>query len=545
MSIHRTSRIVHPKREEFENVAHTFGNLGFEDFDVPDGDWLDGVNFGRGGDGFFDAFENMSEYATGALPLLGAGHRTFDSAAGAGVLVDIGLDGHTLVLDLQGDATPTDCQAVTFFNAGNAVPNPAVGYYSVWIRTTDVTKRGYFVMGDRTGIASFIGISFNNSQWEVLAGGPAWNVLADLAPPVNDTWYHVVVVHSWAGNVTQVAINGIWSAVNGSVLGVNPPADLSLAMMLTGSAAFGIPTNGTNHVYFDAVDFSEIPGWVIYRNTLELPRTELLTAASFYYTWTSAATLRNCNIRQDATITSAINPRVLADIWISQETYDSPQIAGANLVVNGTIDVNLNGWIAGGCPNLPWMVGAITRDVGDPQAGAGALQLAAGANTFGFATNDFIAVGGGWAYQLNYWIKRQIGIPDFALSITYYDIGYNQIGSLDIIRPLSPSPAAYTEYNDYIYPPWNAAYIRIHFGVRGAVTTAYNVDEMVLQRAVLPYLRVQDDAGPTDFYMTPRYTAEGWYLMDLQYVRTGNTAEIAFLGSCYYGTIIIDNVRIE
>ena len=542
MSIHRTSRIVHPKREEFENVAHTFGNLGFEDIEVPDNSWFDGVNFGRAGVGLFDAFENFSEYPTGVIP---AGGRRTDSA-GAGGAVDIiaAIDGHSLVADLQGDATPTDSLIVSQLNAGAAVANPAVGYYSCWIRTDDVTKRGYFIIADATAAATFVGMGFNNSTWVVLNAG-AWAVLADLGAPVNDTWYHVVVVHSWAGNVTQVAINGIWSAVNGSVFGVNPPADLSLAMMLTGSAAFGNPTNGTNHVYFDAVDFSEIPGWVIYRNTLELPRTELLTAASFYYTWTSAATLRNCNIRQDATITSAINPRVLADIWISQETYDSPQIAGANLVVNGTIDVNLNGWIAGGCPNLPWMVGAITRDVGDPQAGAGALQLAAGANTFGFATNDFIAVGGGWAYQLNYWIKRQIGIPDFALSITYYDIGYNQIGSLDIIRPLSPSPAAYTEYNDYIYPPWNAAYIRIHFGVRGAVTTAYNVDEMVLQRAVLPYLRVQDDAGPTDFYMTPRYTAEGWYLMDLQYVRTGNTAEIAFLGSCYYGTIIIDNVRIE
>ena len=542
MSIHRTSRIVLSKREEFENVAHTFGNLGFEDIEVPDNSWFDGVNFGRAGVGLFDAFENFSEYPTGVIP---AGGRRTDSA-GAGGAVDIiaAIDGHSLVADLQGDATPTDSLIVSQLNAGAAVANPAVGYYSCWIRTDDVTKRGYFIIADATAAATFVGMGFNNSTWVVLNAG-AWAVLADLGAPVNDTWYHVVVVHSWAGNVTQVAINGIWSAVNGSVFGVNPPADLSLAMMLTGSAAFGVPTNGTNHVYFDAVDFSEIPGWVIYRNTLELPRTELLTAASFYYTWTSAATLRNCNIRQDATITSAINPRVLADIWISQETYDSPQIAGANLVVNGTIDVNLNGWIAGGCPNLPWMVGAITRDVGDPQAGAGALQLAAGANTFGFATNDFIAVGGGWAYQLNYWIKRQIGIPDFALSITYYDIGYNQIGSLDIIRPLSPSPAAYTEYNDYIYPPWNAAYIRIHFGVRGAVTTAYNVDEMVLQRAVLPYLRVQDDAGPTDFYMTPRYTAEGWYLMDLQYVRTGNTAEIAFLGSCYYGTIIIDNVRIE
>ena len=71
------------------------------------------------------------------------------------------------------------------------------------------------------------------------------------------------------------------------------------------------------------------------------------------------------------------------------------------------------------------------------------------------------------------------------------------------------------------------------------------MDEIELQRAVLPYLRVQDDAGPTDFYMTPRYTGEGWYLMDLQCVRTGNNIEIAFLSSCAYGTIIIDNVRIE
>lgn len=545
MSYHRTSRRVLPKREEFQNVARTFANLGFEDYDVPDGDWNGGSNFGRGGYGFYDAFDNLSEFPTGALPLIGAGNRTFTAAGGAGVLVDAGVGGHSLILDCQGDAVPTDSIAVTRFNAGAAVPNPAVGYYSVWIRTTDVTKRGYFIMGDRTGLASFVGMGFNNSQWVVLAAGPAWNILNDLDPPANDTWYHVVVIHTWATNTTQVRIDGVTSGVTGSVFGANPPADISSAYMMTGNAGFGIGTNGTHHVYFDGVDFSEIPDWVLDRNTNELPRTELWTAAAWYFTWTTAATFRTCNIQQNATVTNQIDPRILADIWISQEVFENPTFIGPNLVVNGIFDVNINDWVANNIPTAPFAVGAIAQDLVDPNNGAGALQMTCGANGWCGATNVPIIVNRGLAYELRYYIKAQVNTPAFYAAATYYDAGLDQIGGVDILRLVPASPGVYTQYTDYVYIPPNAHRVRIHFASFGAAADAVNVDDVQLQRASLPYLWIQDVTSGNVYAMTPRYTGEGWYLGDVQGVRTGNNMRIGINGECYYGTLLVDNVRIE
>jgi hypothetical protein len=264
-----------------------------------------------------------------------------------------------------------------------------------------------------------------------------------------------------------------------------------------------------------------------------------------YFSRGESQNITPISIQQNEQITFFPNPRVYVDVWISQVAYANPHGDAASHVTNGTFDINLSGWNAGGVPEHPLYTGTIARDIADPQAGAGCLLVTCNALGLAGVNHDFDPpIKAGHSYELRYWHKRGSVPPQkVRATATFYDSGFVQVGSLQLFKRRTAGNV-YTQHREYVYIPTNATYIRVHFLVEGNAGDTMRIDEVEFEEVYLPKLRVRDHGG-TDYYETPPYDGEGWFSADVSYQRTGDNVQIEIEGNCHHGTVVVDNVRIE
>lgn len=521
------------------DVTHTFGNLDFET--IPDLSWIGG--FGYGGSGYKFAFSNLGEQDAGPLALAGSGEITEHNGAGDATIL-VTYNGISHVCRLTGDAG-VDSIAITNLDPVTvAIPASNLMEFELVFGISDITQQGVVLVWS-AAMANAIGIGIIGGNWVVLNAGPGWTPCVDLVAPVNNTLHRVHFEYDFVADTTTLTVDGVTSAILGACFG-GVPGDLTIMYIGTGLAAGGFPTPGIYNVYFASIDFSEIPDYIAGRSVNDLPTTNGTFSRFLQFSRGSTASAAPRTILQTATISEPVDVRVLMDIWISNTAYQNPTLGLVGLLLNSTFDANINNWVAGGLPGS-LAVGTIAQDLIDPYAGAGALRVTTGANSLAVATSEYEACVGGTAYRTQVFVRRESVPPArFRVLVSFYNAAATLIGSPEILRD-AVAPNVYTGQILYFYPPANAAFFKIHLYAYGGVGRIVNFDEVYIVTADFPRLEVIDDhlGVPITYRMTPRYTGQGWYLLDLSYVRTSPDTLIQVTGQCDFGFVVVDNLRIE
>lgn len=536
----RRSSIVRYLLKKKKGDNHTFLNLSFET--IPDTVWITaGFVWSYGGVGFSHCFENFSDYVIGAL---GAGTKTI-LFGGAANIVD-NFNGRRYVLEFVTDGIGTDNISITVGNGGAPVTAPAIGSYECYMTISDIFQQSFFAITNLVS-TNFVVIGISNGSWVTLSNAGVVQPCVDLPPPINDQWYHVRVTYEFATDTSVLEVDFVPSAITGGCVG-GVPADLSIMGCVTGFAALGIGTPAAVYTTrFDAIDFNGIPDYVVNRNQFDLRAIMHNFSGGFNHSLSEAPNVLTPAIAQAATILAPRNPNIFTRVWISQYAYDHP-LLGVDLIVNGTFEAGIGNWIADNVPGSPQHVGTLVNDLINAHGGARSMQLVCGAPTPTFcgATSDAMAVAPGRAYRLSYWTEHTSGGGNrrITAAVSFYNGANVQIGSVYTLSEYQTT-AGWVNHVGYVYTPTNCAFIRVHFLARGNAATIINVDDVVLQSADLPFIRVTDVATGNTYFNTPVYTGEGWFAVNVQPILTGPNVQIWLFSGCEHGWVLFDNVRID
>ena len=109
------------------------------------------------------------------------------------------FDGHKKVLRVWEAAGSNDWNIHDFPSAS------LTGFYSFWIATTDITRRGYMTLRE-SGLSN-INFGIQTSKFQIYTGG-AWRDVAGAPAPVNNTLYHIYI-QWYADSTFDLEINEI------------------------------------------------------------------------------------------------------------------------------------------------------------------------------------------------------------------------------------------------------------------------------------------------------------------------------------------------